>query len=69
MIFAPPQLMPLLRLLDAETAHKLTIKALRSGLVGAETRGDDPILGTELFGRALTTPSAWRRGLIRTPRW
>jgi dihydroorotate dehydrogenase len=56
MIFAPPQLMPLLRLLDAETAHKLTIKALRSGLVGAETRGDDPILGTELFGRALTNP-------------
>jgi len=48
--------MPLLRLLDAETAHKLTIKALRSGLVGAETRGDDPILGTELFGRALTNP-------------
>jgi len=58
MIFAPPQLMPLLRLLDAETAHKLTIKALRSGLVGAETRGDDS-----------PTPSAWRRGLIRTPRW
>ncbi len=56
MIFAPKELMPLMRLMDAETAHKLTMKALKAGLVGAETRPDDPILATRMFGRTLANP-------------
>ncbi len=47
---------PLLRSLDAETAHGLTIQALKSGLV---PRGDvpaDPILRTMLWGRDFPNP-------------
>ena len=56
MIFAPPFLMPVLRRLDPERAHNLSLKALRLGLVGRDTTPDDPILATRAFGRALSNP-------------
>jgi dihydroorotate dehydrogenase len=56
MIFAPPGLMPALRLLDPETAHNLSLRALRLGLVGRNSAPDDPILAVEAFGRTLRNP-------------
>jgi dihydroorotate dehydrogenase len=45
-----------LRRLDPETAHGLTVRALRAGL-GPHGRGrDDPILATSLAGLALPNP-------------
>ena len=47
---------PLLRLLDPEDAHRLTVAALRAG-VGPRTRADaDPILATRLAGVDLPNP-------------
>jgi len=45
-----------LRLLPPEMAHNLALHALRLGLAGADKSGDDPILHTEAFGRALKNP-------------
>jgi len=47
---------PLLRLLDAETAHRLAIKALASGLMPAPAGFEDPILGQTLWGREFPNP-------------
>ncbi|MBT3237305.1 MAG: quinone-dependent dihydroorotate dehydrogenase [Rhodospirillaceae bacterium] len=47
---------PLLRLLDAETAHSLAIKALASGLVPTPRAFEDPVLGQTLWGRAFANP-------------
>jgi dihydroorotate dehydrogenase len=47
---------PLLRRLDAETAHGLTLWGLRQGLAGRAEGGDDPVLRTRLFGHDLTNP-------------
>jgi dihydroorotate dehydrogenase len=46
----------LLRRLDAETAHDLSIKALKAGLGPHQTAPDDPILATELCGLELASP-------------
>ncbi|MDW8398859.1 MAG: quinone-dependent dihydroorotate dehydrogenase [Acetobacteraceae bacterium] len=48
--------MPLLRALDAETAHRAALCALRAGLAGADRRPDPPVLAARLFGRALSNP-------------
>lgn len=56
MIFAPSLLMPALRRLDPEFAHNLGLKALRWGLVGRDTKKDDPILRVQAFGRQLSNP-------------
>lgn len=56
MIFAPALLMPLLRQLDPERAHNLSLKALRWGLVGTDNTPDDPCLSTQAFGRTLSNP-------------
>ena len=56
MIFAPALLMPLLRQLDPERAHNLSLKALRWGLVGRDNTPDDPCLSTQAFGRTLSNP-------------
>jgi dihydroorotate dehydrogenase len=56
MIFAPSWLMPALRRLDPETAHNLGLRALSLGLVGSDSREDDPVLATEAFGRTLRNP-------------
>lgn len=47
---------PLVRHVDAETAHRLTLKLLASGLLPSLPGRDDAVLATRLFGRALTNP-------------
>jgi len=48
--------MPALRRLDPETAHNLSLKALKLGLVGSDATPDDPILSMQAFGRVLRNP-------------
>ncbi|MDO8605818.1 MAG: quinone-dependent dihydroorotate dehydrogenase [Phaeospirillum sp.] len=47
---------PLVRLLDAETAHGLTIRLLRAGLVPDQPGFDPPELKTTLWGRDFANP-------------
>ncbi|NMJ40260.1 quinone-dependent dihydroorotate dehydrogenase [Roseomonas sp. JC162] len=49
-------LMPLMRGLDAETAHGVALKALAAGLAGRDTGTDDPVLATEAFGLRFRNP-------------
>ena len=49
-------LMPLMRGLDAETAHGIALKALAAGLAGRDSGTDDPVLATEAFGLRLRNP-------------
>jgi dihydroorotate dehydrogenase len=48
--------LPLLRRIDAETAHTLALRALRCGLAGADTTPDDPALALTVFGRHFPNP-------------
>ncbi len=50
------KLRPALMALDAETAHDLTIRALKSGLMPATRKPDAPCLATSLFGTPLANP-------------
>ena len=63
-----PALLPLLRQLDPETAHELTLRALESGLVPKQPRDDDPILATRLFGRDVTNPIGLAAGFDKDGR-
>ncbi len=48
---------PVLRALDPETAHRLTIRALGAGVVPRPPRGeDDPALRVSIWGRTLANP-------------
>jgi len=47
---------PLVQNLDAEDAHRLTLKVLRTGLVPAFCGTADPVLSTTLFGKAVSSP-------------
>lgn len=48
---------PVLRALDPETAHRLTIRALKAGLVPRPPRtDDDPALRVAIWGRTLANP-------------
>jgi dihydroorotate dehydrogenase len=49
-------LLPLLRRIDPERAHRLALKALRFGLAGQAPQTDDPILATSFLGRTLSNP-------------
>jgi dihydroorotate dehydrogenase len=49
-------LVPLMRLLDPETAHHLAMQALRLGLAGRDASGDDECLAVSAFGRSLRNP-------------
>jgi dihydroorotate dehydrogenase len=49
-------LTPLLRLIDAETAHGVSMRALRLGLAGSDRQPDDAALATTAFGLAFTNP-------------
>jgi dihydroorotate dehydrogenase len=49
-------LLPLARRLDPETAHNLSIRALRWGLAGQDSTPDDPVLAVPAFGRTLSNP-------------
>jgi dihydroorotate dehydrogenase len=42
--------------LDAETAHGLALRALKSGLLPADHRADPPSLAVQVWGRTLTNP-------------
>jgi dihydroorotate dehydrogenase len=48
--------MPLMRRLDPETAHLLSLRALRYGLAGHDRSPDDPSLAIPAFGRILRNP-------------
>jgi dihydroorotate dehydrogenase len=48
--------MPLARLMDAETAHGLALRALRAGLAGADTSRDPPALQMRCLGRLFANP-------------
>ncbi|MBP0465036.1 quinone-dependent dihydroorotate dehydrogenase [Roseomonas sp. PWR1] len=49
-------LMPLIRGLDAETAHGLALKALAAGLAGRDAGTDDPVLETHCLGLRFRNP-------------
>jgi dihydroorotate dehydrogenase len=49
-------LMPCLRLLDAETAHGLAMRALRGGLVSSGPADDDPALRVAALGMVFANP-------------
>jgi dihydroorotate dehydrogenase len=49
-------LLPLLRRMDAERAHELALRALRMGLAGSASGGDDPALATQAFGLRFANP-------------
>jgi dihydroorotate dehydrogenase len=49
-------LMPLMRGLDAETAHGLALKALAAGLAGRDSGADDPVLETRVLGLRFANP-------------
>jgi dihydroorotate dehydrogenase len=48
--------MPLFRLLDAETAHRLGLRALSMGLVSGDVAADDPRLEVRSLGCRFTNP-------------
>ncbi len=49
-------LMPLMRGLDAETAHGIALKALAAGLAGRDSGRDDAVLATEALGLRFRNP-------------
>ena len=51
-----PLARPLLRCIDPESAHRMTISALKLGLVRGARRPDDPILACNVFGISFPNP-------------
>lgn len=51
-----PLARPLLRCIEPETAHRMTIGALKLGLARKAAGPDDPILATNVFGLAFPNP-------------
>jgi dihydroorotate dehydrogenase len=49
-------LLPAMRRIDPERAHRLALRALRLGLAGRARGSDDPILATPFLGRTLSNP-------------
>ena len=47
---------PLLGLLDPETAHRLTVRALALGLGPRQAAPDDPMLSCRVWGRDFANP-------------
>ncbi len=54
--FIASALLPLLRRIDAETAHDFSLWALRRGLAGHAPRFDDPVLATQVLGLSFSNP-------------
>ena len=48
--------LPLLRRIDPEMAHDFSLKALRWGLAGHDSRADDPVLAVTVLGRTFANP-------------
>ena len=59
---------PLLRLLDPEAAHNLTLKALASGLAPKPAAPDDPVLATRVWGRDFANPFGIAAGFDKDAR-
>ena len=59
---------PFLHFLDPESAHEMTLCLLETGLVPGQPRDDDPILGVQLFGRALRNPIGLAAGFDKNGR-
>jgi dihydroorotate dehydrogenase len=51
-----PLARPLLRCIDPEAAHRMTIAALKLGLAGGASKPDDPILGSRVLGLSFANP-------------
>lgn len=51
-----PLARPFLRCIDPEAAHRLTVGALKLGLVPAARGPDDPVLATNVFGIGFPNP-------------
>jgi dihydroorotate dehydrogenase len=49
-------LMPLMRLMDAEAAHGLALRALAAGLAGRDERPDPPALAVQALGLTFRNP-------------
>jgi dihydroorotate dehydrogenase len=49
-------LMPLMRLMDAEAAHRLALRALAAGLAGRDERPDPPALAVQALGLSFRNP-------------
>jgi len=49
-------ILPLIRTLEPERAHRLTVRALAMGLGPAQRRPDDPVLRTRVFGLDFPNP-------------
>jgi dihydroorotate dehydrogenase len=61
-------LMPVLRRLDPERAHDLTLRALELGVVPAWRRRDPPILATRVWGRDFPNPIGLAAGFDKDAR-
>jgi len=59
---------PLLRRLDPETAHRLTLWALEHGLAPRRPADDDPILASTLWGLAFHNPLGLAAGFDKDAR-
>src|SRR5581483_10861445 len=51
-----PLARPFLHRIDPETAHRLTIQALKLGLVPPAAKADDPVLATRVLGLSFKNP-------------
>jgi dihydroorotate dehydrogenase len=49
-------MLPLLRAIDPERAHGISLRALRLGLAGRAAADDDPVLSVDVLGRHFTNP-------------
>lgn len=56
MLALTDSLMPLLRRMDPERAHRMALTALRLGLAGHDAQPDDPALAVTALGRAFRNP-------------
>lgn len=54
--------LPLIRCLDPEHAHRLTVRALAAGLGPVQRAADDPILATTVFGLDFPNPLGMAAG-------
>jgi len=59
---------PLLRTLDPERAHALTVRALERGLVPGASGADDPRLAVTLWGRDFANPVGMAAGFDKDAR-
>src|ERR1700750_1251053 len=55
--------------LDAEAAHGLALKALKSGLTPSDRRPDPPSLAVEVWGRQLSNPIGLAAGFDQNAEW